>query len=89
MHLGCKRPHCCCTLYAPCPIERPDAFVAEYRTPRRDVTRAPGEPGRRSAIASDIIARIHAERAAGRSYGVIARGLDADGVRPAQGGVRW
>jgi hypothetical protein len=36
-----------------------------------------------------VVAHIRAEYNGGKSFGEIARGLDADGVRTAQGGRRW
>ena len=44
--------------------------------------------GRPPTMAADVVARILAEHQEGKSYGAIARGLDADGVPTAQGG-RW
>lgn len=45
--------------------------------------------GRSQSLSVDVVARIVAERAAGRSLPVIAAGLVADGVPTAQGGASW
>lgn len=45
--------------------------------------------GRPADVPPDIVARVVAERRAGRSLLAIARGLDADGVPTARGGARW
>jgi hypothetical protein len=71
------------------PVDELERFVAEHTEKARRSAQPPRRPGRPAAISNDVIARIRAERAAGHSYGAIARGLDADGVEPAQGGIRW
>jgi hypothetical protein len=45
--------------------------------------------GRPRAVPAFVAARIRAEYEADGSLGAIARSLDADGVRTAQGGRRW
>jgi DNA invertase Pin-like site-specific DNA recombinase len=45
--------------------------------------------GRPADVPPEIVARVVAERRAGRSLLAIARGLDADGVPTARGGARW
>lgn len=45
--------------------------------------------GRPQGLSDDVVARIVAERAAGRSLPAIARSLVADGVPTAQGGATW
>jgi DNA invertase Pin-like site-specific DNA recombinase len=45
--------------------------------------------GRPRLTPDAVIARIRAERAAGRTLRVIADGLNADGVPTAMGGRRW
>lgn len=71
------------------PVDELEGYVAERirpagakRTPRRP-------PGRQPKIPYDVVARIRAEHAQGSSLGRIARGLDRDGVEPAQGGRKW
>ena len=70
------------------PVDELERYVAERRRP------APPRPkrapvGRPSAVPPDVAVRIGAERAAGRTLGQIARGLDADEVPTAQGARRW
>lgn len=45
--------------------------------------------GRRSTLPADVVARISAERAAGRSLRAIAEALNADEVPTGQGGSTW
>lgn len=45
--------------------------------------------GRPRALPTDLLRRIVAERAAGRTLAAIADGLNADGTATAQGGRRW
>lgn len=45
--------------------------------------------GRRPSIPPEVMARIVAERAAGKSLPAIAQGLDSDAIPTAQGGRRW
>lgn len=45
--------------------------------------------GRPDRAAQDVVERVVAERAAGRTLQAIAEGLDADGVPRAQGGAKW
>jgi DNA invertase Pin-like site-specific DNA recombinase len=45
--------------------------------------------GRPRTMAPDVVDRIKTARAAGQSLRSIADGLNADGIRTAQGGVRW
>ena len=45
--------------------------------------------GRRRSMPEEVLARIVAERAAGRSTPAIAAGLNADGVPTAHGGRQW
>jgi len=45
--------------------------------------------GRPPVLPADVVDRILAERQRGAGWSTIARGLDADGVRTAQGGERW
>lgn len=45
--------------------------------------------GRPQSLPDDVVARVVAERAAGRSLRAIAAGLEADGVPTARGGTTW
>jgi hypothetical protein len=70
------------------PVDELERYVAERRRPVTPRThRAP--VGRPSSVPADVVARISAEHAAGRTLGEIGRGLDADQIPTAQGGRRW
>jgi DNA invertase Pin-like site-specific DNA recombinase len=45
--------------------------------------------GRRQSLPDDVVRRVVAERATGRSLPMIAAGLVADGVPTGQGGLSW
>lgn len=45
--------------------------------------------GRPSSLPAEVVARIVAERAAGRTFAAIGAGLEQDGIATAQGGARW
>lgn len=52
--------------------------------------KAQGEQlGRRRNVDAEVVARIHAQRAAKKSLRAIADQLNAEGVPTAQGGARW
>lgn len=51
-------------------------------TPRR-------HPGRPRKLTPEIVARIREEHDRGKSLGHIARGLNSDGIKTAQGGRQW
>jgi hypothetical protein len=70
------------------PVDELERLLAERRR-RRQAPPMSGPPGRPSHLAPDIVRRIHAEHAAGRSLRQIAAGLDADGIPTAHGGARW
>jgi hypothetical protein len=71
------------------PIDELERVLAEHRRAARlrDTPRPPR--GRRPTISPDVLERIRAEHAAGRSLGEIARGLAADNVPTAHGGAQW
>jgi hypothetical protein len=70
------------------PVDELERYVAERRRPVPPrPTRAP--VGRPAAVPREVVGRIRAERAAGRTLGQIASGLDADQIPTAQGGRRW
>jgi hypothetical protein len=71
------------------PADELERLLAERRRPPRD-TRPPSRPpGRPSALTPDIVERIRAEHAAGKSLAQIARDLNATGTRTGQGGRQW
>jgi hypothetical protein len=68
------------------PVDELERYVAERRRPVRARRAAVGRP---PSVPDEVVRRIRAEHAAGRTLGQIARGLDADGVPTAQNGRRW
>jgi hypothetical protein len=68
------------------PVDELERYAAERRRPVR-ARRAP--VGRPPAVPDEVVRRIRAEHAAGRTLGQIARRLDADHVPTAQNGRRW
>lgn len=71
------------------PVDELERLLAERRRPpreRRDPSRLPGRP---SSLAPDVVNRIRAERAAGKSLAQIARDLNASGTPTAHGGRQW
>ncbi|HEX5468274.1 MAG TPA: recombinase family protein [Gaiellaceae bacterium] len=71
------------------PVDEVERFLLERRRQARATPGSPTRWGRRTGLPKEIIARIHRERADGRSLGQIARGLSADGVPTSQGGRQW
>lgn len=71
------------------PVDELERLVAERRQPPRERRRPSRPSGRPPSLAPDIVKRIRAERAAGRSLGEIARELNTDQVPTAHGGVQW
>jgi len=68
-------------------VDELERYVAERRQP---ATRPRVTPlGRPPAVSPNIVQRIQAEHAVGKTLGQIARDLDADDVPTAQGGRRW
>jgi hypothetical protein len=51
--------------------------------------RPPNPPGRKPAVPPEVLARIRAARAAGRSFRQIAAELNASGTPTAHGGRQW
>jgi hypothetical protein len=70
------------------PVDEFDRLVAERRRPARARPRAAAR-GRPTAVGEDVVERIRAERAAGKSYRAIASALNDARVPTAHGGVQW
>ena len=70
------------------PVDELERLVAERRRAARARPNSAAR-GRPPAVPSDVVNRIHAERAAGRSLRRIADDLNADGTPTAHGGTRW
>ena|SRR5436190_12335461 len=71
------------------PVAELERYLAERMQAPRAGRRPSLRAGRRASVPSELVARIAMEHAAGRSLGEIARGLNADRVRTAQGGRQW
>lgn len=69
-------------------VDELERYVAGRRQPATRRTRMT-PLGRPPAVSRDVVQRIQAEYAAGKTLGQIARDLDADYVPTAQGGRRW
>lgn len=71
------------------PVDELERYLAERRRDARTASRIPERAGRKPGVDPDLVARIRTEYAKGRSLGEIARRLNAEGVRTAQGGRQW
>jgi hypothetical protein len=71
------------------PVDELQRVIAERRRPARARELPGAPPGRPAAVAPGVVDRIRAEHTAGRSLAQIARGLNADKVATAHGGVQW
>ncbi|HET8527513.1 MAG TPA: recombinase family protein [Gaiellaceae bacterium] len=71
------------------PVDELERVATERRRPARRQALPPAQPGRRATVPTDVVKRIRAEHAAGRSIGEIGRRLTTDQVPTAQGGARW
>ncbi len=70
------------------PVDELERLVAERRRPAR--ARAPSAPpGRPRVVPDELVVRIHAERARGKSLRQIARDLNDSQTPTAHGGVQW
>jgi Recombinase len=70
------------------PIDELERLLAERRHPRRQRPR-PRQSGRPTTLAPEVIERIRTAHTAGKSYGQIARDLNANGTPTAHGGKQW
>ena len=70
------------------PVDELERLIAERRGLAR-TRRQPTTAGRPAALAADVVERIRAERASGKTLRQIARDLNADGTPTAHGGARW
>ena len=71
------------------PVDELERLIAERRRPPHENSRSSRPTGRPAALAPDVVRRIRAERAAGKSLGQIARGLNSSGIPTAHGGRQW
>jgi recombinase len=71
------------------PVDELKRLILERRRPARAREQPRAGPGRPATVAPDILERIRAEHAAGKSLGQIARELNTDQVPTAHGGAQW
>lgn len=71
------------------PVDELERLVAERRRPPSERRRPSRPPGRPTALPPDIVKRIRADRAAGKSLAQIAGDLNASGTPTAHGGRQW
>jgi hypothetical protein len=70
------------------PVDELERLTSERRRAARR-TPKPSPPGRPPVLAQDVVERISADRAAGKSLHRIAADLNADAVPTAHDGARW
>ena len=70
------------------PVDELERLLAERRRAAREQPQR-ATPGRPAAVGADIVNRIRAEHAAGRSLGQIARDLNTTQTPTAHGGAQW
>jgi hypothetical protein len=71
------------------PADELERLLVERRRPPREHSRPSRAPGRPAALAPDVVKRIRAGRAAGKSLAQISRDLNANGIPTAHGGAQW
>ena len=71
------------------PVDELERLVAERRRPPRENSRLTRAPGRPAALVPEVVKRIHAARAAGKSLAQIARDLNASDTPTAHRGRQW
>lgn len=71
------------------PIDELRRLMEEQRRPARERPRPAAARGRPAAVAPELLKRLQAERAAGRSLAQIARDLNASRTPTAHGGAQW
>jgi hypothetical protein len=71
------------------PVSELERYLAERTKQARAARRPASRAGRKASVPPELVARIRSDRASGRSLGQIARELNAEGVRTAQGGRQW
>jgi hypothetical protein len=71
------------------PVDELERLVAERRRRARELRRPSRPSGRPAVLRSELVERIRAEHAAGKSLAQIARDLNASGTPTARGGRQW
>jgi hypothetical protein len=70
------------------PVDELKRLLAERRRPPRRRAE-PARPGRPAALSPELVQRIRAEHAAGKSFRQIATDLNASQTPTAHGGAQW
>src|ERR671936_233892 len=71
------------------PVSELERYLAERTKQPGAVPRPAKRAGRKASLPPELVARIRSEHASGHSLGQIARELNAEGLRTAQGGRQW
>lgn len=71
------------------PVAELERYLAERTQQPRRKRKPPTPSGRKAGVSPEVVERIRGEHAKGSSLGEIARGLNTDRVRTAQGGRQW
>jgi hypothetical protein len=71
------------------PVAELERYLAERTEQPRMPRRAATGSGRMSTLPTEVVARIHRERAQGNSLAEIAHRLNRDGIPTGQGGRQW
>jgi hypothetical protein len=71
------------------PVAELERYLVERTQPPRAERREPRSAGRKRGLPPALEARIRDEHLRGKSLGEIARGLNTDGAKTAQGGRQW
>jgi hypothetical protein len=71
------------------PVDELERLVAARRQKPPARQGPPARPGRRAGLPPAVVASIRVQAANGRTFGEIARSLNADGVPTSQGGRQW
>jgi hypothetical protein len=71
------------------PVAELERYLAARTQQPRPTRKPPKRTGRRVGVSPEVAERIQGEHAKGRSLGEIARDLNTDHVRTAQGGRQW
>jgi hypothetical protein len=71
------------------PAAELERYLAERTEEPRKPRRRPSRSGRRSTLPTEVVARLHQERAQGPTLAEIADRLNRDGISTGQGGRQW
>ena len=71
------------------PVDELERLVAERRRTAIAIRRPPAAPVRKPSFPPELVDRMIAARAAGKSLNQIATDLNAEGTPTAHGGARW